>query len=207
MVQIALLGRIERDAVAELYRYPCDAALMAPTRTGCALAAMVERVARRHGLNLAVCWEYLLAVLPVEARARLDQESRRVTLRGQNLVWTLGAVLWAPAFGPSWYAVGWVLGITLVAALLMRGIREAVEGYCDLIEALVTCYRERIYTSVGFARPASTTGDIKAGRTLSEYLSGWSRDPAVALEWPPRRPRGDGDGQSRDDENSSEATL
>ncbi|MFE9102380.1 hypothetical protein [Actinomadura geliboluensis] len=205
MARVALLGRIERDAIGELYRYPAADALMAPTRIGCALAAMVERVERRHGLNLAACWEHLLMVLPPDARARLAQESRRVTLRGQNLVWTLAAVLWTPTFGPSRYAVGWVLGIALVTALLMRGVREAVENYCDLIEALMTCYRDRIYTAVGFAQPTSTTGDVAAGRVLSEYLGGWADDPAVPLSWPAPEaapcqgnapPQGDGDSEA-----------
>ncbi|HEU5028561.1 MAG TPA: hypothetical protein VFV01_26855 [Spirillospora sp.] len=179
----ALTHRIGQSAIAGLRRYPFKDEAMAPTRIGCALAAMVERVRRRHGLDLPVCWETLLAVLPPDARARLAAASGRVLLRAQVMVWTVLTALWAPALH------GWVVPALPVAAIAMAvvlssGLRESFEGYCDLIEALVALHRSRLYTGLGMAVPPSLAEERVAGAELSSYLAGWRFDHDAPLSWP-----------------------
>ena len=58
----------DRAAIAGMRYYPSAPGAIRPTRLGSALATMNERLERRHGLDLSVCWEPLLGVLPADAR-------------------------------------------------------------------------------------------------------------------------------------------
>lgn len=179
--------RRARAASAELRRYPRADALLAPTRVGCLLSALTERVEHRHGLDLPLCWELFLAVLPAEPRRRLEDESRRVAIRVQILVWTSAALLWAPLLPGPWGVV-WVLTVPAVVRIVHSGLRDAVEVYCDLVEASVAVYRDRMYTAIGWAPPGSTAVERELGHALSAYLDGHTTD-VRPLVWPdPQQP-------------------
>ncbi|TDC70801.1 hypothetical protein E1200_04125 [Actinomadura sp. GC306] len=173
-------------ASAELRRYPRADALLAPTRVGCLLAALTERVEHRHGLDLPLCWELFLAVLPAEPRRRLEDEARRVTVRVQILVWTSAALLWTPLFPGGWRAV-WVLAVLLFVRIAHSGLRDAVEVYCDLVEVSVALHRDRMYTALGWTPPESTAAERDLGRALSAYLDGHTSD-SRPLTWPDPQP-------------------
>ncbi|MBE1537057.1 hypothetical protein [Actinomadura algeriensis] len=175
-----------RAASAELRRYPRADALLAPTRVGCLLAALTERVERRHGIDLPLCWELFLAVLPAEPRRRLEDESRRVAMRVQILVWTAAALLWAPLFPGRWGVV-WSLAVLAVARLVHSGLRDAVEVYCDLAEVTVGMYRDRMFTALGWSPPDSTATEHGLGQALSAYLDGHAAN-VRPLAWPVLQP-------------------
>lgn len=172
---------VDRSAAAGLRRYPDDRGLMAPTRIGCALAAVGERVGKRHALDLEWCWEPLLAVLPAEPRQLLASESLRVTQRGQGLVWSVLALVWT-ALIPFPWAVLWVLAALLGACLLNAGLRDAACIYCDLVEALVAANRHLLYRSLGLDPPESAAAELSAGRRLSDYLAGRG-DTGLVFRW------------------------
>ncbi len=71
--------RTDRAAGPRLHRYPMNAADIGPTRIAVTLAAMSERIRRRHGLDIAACWE----LLPGDARDRLARESAQVAVRSR----------------------------------------------------------------------------------------------------------------------------
>jgi len=162
----------DRAVMARLRRYPVNTGDTGPTRLGSALAATHERVRHRHGLELPVCWEPLIAVLPDDARDWLARESTRVTLRGQSLLWALAATGWAVLFRTPWAAAIWVAGLLVVARGLHAGLRESVETYCDLIEATVAVHRHRLYQALGVPLPDSAVAETVAGQVLSAYLAG-----------------------------------
>jgi hypothetical protein len=175
--------RIDRTAAARLRRYPMDAGDMGPTRIAVTLAAMNERIRRRNGLEIAACWELLLGVLPGEARDRLTRESSQVMLRSQSMVWAAAALAWTGLFRWPWAAACWVAGLLVLVRILYEGLGEAVEAYCDLVEATVTIYRPCLYAAVGAAMPLSTAAEIVAGARISAYLSG-IQPPDLPLCWP-----------------------
>jgi hypothetical protein len=168
----AAYGRVDRAAAARMRRYPPNIAFTAPTRIGSAFAAMTERVWRRHGLDLSVCWEAIIAVLPGSARDSLAQESTRLTRRAQNLIWACSSAVWAAFLGPPWAVIGWLAGAAALASLLYGGVRSAAETYCDLIEAIVAVHRRQLYEGLGLALPDSAAAEIVTGAALSAYLSG-----------------------------------
>lgn len=175
---------IDRVAAARLRRYPADPGAYAPTRIGCALAAMTERVSLRHGLELADCWEPLLVVCPDSARQLLASESRRVTQRGQGLIWSLAALAWTVLLPPAG-AVCWAVAALAAAWLLHAGLQDAVGTYCDLVEGTVAAYRHLLYRSLGLPLPIDTAAEASAGALLSAYLTGAQAGTlAMPLSWP-----------------------
>ena len=183
----ATYGRVDRAAAARLRRYPPTVAATAPTRIGSAFAAMTERVWQRHRLDLSVCWEPILAVLPGPARESLARESTRLTRRAQNLIWACCAAVWAGFLQPPWAIIGWLVAVAALSCVLYGGLRSAAETYCDLVEAIVAVHRRLLYQGLGLALPDSTSAEIVAGAALSAYLSG-----VQAVDLPFSWPAGDG---------------
>ena len=170
-------------AAARLVWYPTGDAGIRPTRAGNAFAALGQRIRRRHGLDLSACWPLIEQTLSQPARERLEQASSRVAGRVQNLLWTIAAVLWLPAFPVGLAVVIAVIGAVL-AALLWWAVGAAVEQYCALIEASVATNRRAMYVAIGWPPPTSTKQEPDHGRALTGYLtrlSGWGD---VDLEWP-----------------------
>lgn len=174
--------RTDQAATAALRRYPAAPGAVRATRVGCALAAMNERVGRRHGLDLWVCWEPLVGVLTDTARQSLARESTRVTLQAQNMVWAFAAIAWTSLLGTWWAALIWLLASLLLVRTLYGGVCSAMDTYCDLIEATVVLHRHRLYQAVGAALPASTGAEPAAGAALSGYLAG-SQAADLPLSW------------------------
>lgn len=170
-------------AAARLAWYPTGDAGIRPSRAGNAFAALGQRIRRRHGLDLSACWPLIEQTLSQPARERLEQASSRVAGRVQNLLWTIAAVLWLPAFPVGFAVVIAVIGAVL-AALLWWAVGAAVEQYCALIEASVATNRRAMYVAIGWPPPMSTKQEPDHGRALTGYLtrlSGWGD---VDLEWP-----------------------
>lgn len=175
---------IDRAAAARLRRYPVDPGAYVPTRIGCTLAAMTERVSLRHGLELAACWEPLLVVCPDSARQLLAGESRRVTQRGQGVIWSLAALAWTALLPPG-AAVCWAAVALAAAWLLYIGLQDAVGTYCDLVEGAVAAHRSLLYRSLGLPLPVDTFAEVSAGALLSAYLAGTpAQVRAMPLSWP-----------------------
>jgi hypothetical protein len=174
--------RTDQAATAALRRYPAAPGAVGVTRVGCALAAMNERVWRRHGLDLWVCWEPLVGVLPDNARQSLARESTRVTLQAQNMVWAFAAIAWTSLLDTWWAALIWLVAALLLVSVLYGGLCSAVDTYCDLIEATVVLHRQRLYQTVGLALPASTGAEPAAGAALSGYLGG-TQPADLPLSW------------------------
>ncbi len=174
--------RTDHAATSVLRRYPAAPGAVSVTRVGCALAAMNERVWRRHGLDLSVCWEPLLGVLPDSAREHVARESTRVTLQAQNIVWAFAVIAWTSLLDAWWMTLIWLLAALLLVRILYGGLCSAVDIYCDLIEATVVLHRHRLYQAVGVAFPASTGAEPAAGTALSDYLAG-ARLPDLPLSW------------------------
>jgi hypothetical protein len=173
----------DRAATVSLRHYPSTPGAIGLTRLGSALAAMNERIWRRHGLDLSVCWEPLLGVLPSDARDWLSRESTRVVLQGQNLIWAFAALAWASLMNSAWQALSWVVAMLVLLCVMYRGLCTAVENYCGLIEATVTIHRHRLYRALGVALPKTTTDEITAGTALSGYLAGFG-STELELSWP-----------------------
>jgi len=167
----ALAGVADAAASARLRRYPWDARLLAPTTIGNVYAAMGERVDRRHGLDLAVCWESLITVLPAEALATLARESARVSLRAQNLLWALAGSLWALLL-PFPVSLAWVAGVVALLLLVHAGLRDACATHADVVEALLTSHRGELYVMAGITPSTTTALEPAAGRALTAYLAG-----------------------------------
>jgi len=151
--------RTDRAAGPRLHRYPMNAADIGPTRIAVTLAAMSERIRRRHGLDIAACWE----LLPGDARDRLARESAQVAVRNQSMVWAAAALAWTGLFPVPWAAACWAAGQLVLLRMLYSGLGEAVESYCDLIEATVAIHRQRPYTAAGVPLPDSTAAEIAVG--------------------------------------------
>lgn len=184
LAEYAVDRAVDRAATARLRQYPADPGTIAPTRIGCALAAMTERVWQRHGLDLAACWEPLLVVCPEQARQLLLSESRRVTQRGQGLVWSAAALAWTALLPPPGAAL-WAAAALTAVCLLHAGLRDAVGTYCDLVEGIVATHRHLLYRSLGLQLSADTSAEVVAGRRLSAYLAGEpGPDQALSLSWP-----------------------
>jgi hypothetical protein len=173
----------DRAAIAGMRYYPSAPGAIRPTRLGSALAAMNERLERRHGLDLSVCWEPLLGVLPADARDWLSRESTRVILQGQNLIWAFAALAWAWVMDTPWEALSWVIAVLVLLRVMYLGLCSAVENYCDLTEATVTRHRHRLYQALGMPLPQDTKAEIAAGADLSEYLSSIGT-MELKLSWP-----------------------
>jgi hypothetical protein len=181
--EYAAAVRADSQVVARLRRYPAAAGALAPTRIGNVLAALGERVHSRHGLDLAVCWELLIAVLPPAARARLTAESSRAILQAQTMIWALAAAAWSPLLPASWAIAGWLIGLAGVTVLLYAGLCRALESYCDLVEAIVLATRHRLYQATGLPLPASVAAEPADGARLTEYVLGLP-SASVDLAWP-----------------------
>jgi hypothetical protein len=183
LADYAIDRAVDRRATARLRRYPADPGAIAPTRIGCALAAMTERVWRRHGLDLADCWEPLLVVCPEPARQLLVSESRRVAQRGQGMVWSMAAFAWTAVLPPAAAAL-WAAAVLVAVCLLHAGLREAVGTYCDLVEGTVATQRHLLYQAVGIPLPTDTSAERTVGRRLSAYLVGGpDPDQSLPLSW------------------------
>jgi hypothetical protein len=181
-----LLSQLDRGGggvTARLAWYPTGAAAVRPTRVGNAFAALDQRVRRRHGLDLSTCWPLIEQTLPQPARDRLEAASRRVAGRIQNLLWTVAALAWLPAF-PARLAVLIAVACAVLAVLLWWAVSGAVEQYCALIEATVAAHRRAMYVAVGWCPPTSTAQEPERGRALTGYLNRLSDVGDVALEWP-----------------------
>jgi len=180
-----LLGELAHGggAVARLAWYPTGDGAVRPTRVGNAFAALGQRVRRRHGLDLPTCWPLIEQTLSQPAQDRLEQASSRVAGRVQNLLWTVAALLWLPAF-----PVGLVIVVAVVCAVLIAllwwAVSVAVQQYCALIEATVAANRRAMYTAVGWPPPTSTKQEPECGRALTGYLNRFSDAGDVDLEWP-----------------------
>jgi hypothetical protein len=179
----AAAAQVDRAAVARLRRYPAANESIGLTRIGNSLAAMSERVWRRHGLDLSVCWEPLLAVLPPAARESLTGESTRVTLRSQNVGWAIAAVAWTPLLPAPWGVLAWIAGLLIVVRVLYGALCASMDNYCDLIEATVAVHRYRLYQALGLDLPDSTSAEPASGALVTDYLQG-SQAVDLSLSWP-----------------------
>jgi hypothetical protein len=168
--------------------YPTGNAVLA-TRAGNSFAALAQRVAARHGLDVNACWPVLEQSLSSEGRTRLDTLSDQVSSRVGNLIWCLLALAWAP-FLPATLAVTLVIGAAAVAVLLWLGVGSAVEQYCALIEALVLTQRHQMYRALGWPTPGMVAEEAECGRALSVYLTrrgdvaDAQRAGKMILRWP-----------------------
>jgi hypothetical protein len=180
-----LVSQLDRDGgvAARLAWYPTGAAAVRPTRVGNAFAALDQRVRRRHGLDLSTCWPLIEQTLPQSAQDRLEAASKRVAGRIQNLLWTVAALVWLPAF-PARLALVVAVACAVLAVLLCWAVSGAVEQYCALIEATVAAHRRAMYVAVGWRPPTSTTQEPECGRALTGYLNRLSDVGEVSLEWP-----------------------
>lgn len=161
-----------RHAVAglRLRHYPGGEAAVAPTRVGNAFAAVAQRVAARHGLDLTVCWGPLLATLPEAARSRLAQESAGVLGSVQTLSWVVAALVWAPLLPGVWAQLGWAAACLAAAAVAHLATCQAVESYCDLVDDTVLVHRAGLYEAIGLPLPPDTADERWHGERLSAYL-------------------------------------
>jgi hypothetical protein len=180
-----LLSQVARNGgvTARLAWYPTGDAALRPTRIGNAFSALDQRVRYRHGLDLPTCWQLIEQILPGAARDRLEAASRRVGGRIMNLMWTVAALVWLPAF-PARLALLIAAVVVVLAALLNWAVCAAVEQYCALIEATVAANRRGMYTAVGWPLPASTAQEPEHGRALTGYLNRLSEAGDIPLEWP-----------------------
>ena len=176
-------GHDRGGVAARLAWYPTGDAPIRPTRVGNTLAALGQRVRRRHGLDLPTCWPLVEQILPQSAREELEASSGRVAGRIQNLLWALAALVWLPAL-PTRLAIGVAVASVILAVLLWWAISGAVEQYCALIEALVAVHRQGMYRAVGWPLPTSTAQEPELGRALTGYLNRLSPLGDVALVWP-----------------------
>jgi hypothetical protein len=184
-IERVLLHRSQVTAWAGLRWYPgdaADAAVLSPTRIGNAFAAVSQRIGDRYGLDLAVVWEPLLAVLPDHLHGRLAEQSRVLTNRAQGLVWPLAGLAWLPLTGSVPVAVGGVVVVVALASIAYALLCGAVRCYCDLVEGVVSTNRVLLYRAVGFAPPASSAAEPADGARLSAYLDVGVQAP-VALGW------------------------
>jgi hypothetical protein len=181
--QTAADDLLDSAARARLRRYPSTHAVIAPTRLGNCLLAAGERIRERHGLDLDVCWELLLTVLPPEVAARLNQQSATVLSRAQGMLWAAAAAIWAfGAAGPT-AAAGWIAGIAILTRLYYAGLCPAVEAYCDIVEAVLLADRHLLYRAAGLEPPRTTGEEPADGRTLSLLLRGVCPEPPMPLTW------------------------
>ncbi len=181
-----LVTQLDRDGggvAARLAWYPTGDAAVRPTRVGNAFAALDQRVRRRHGLDLSTCWPLIEQTLPDPARDRLEAASRLVAGRIQNLLWTIAALVWLPAF-PARLGALIAVACAVLAALLWWAVSAAAEQYCALIEATVAAHRQAMYVAVGWPPPTSTAKEPERGRALTGYLNRLSDAGNIALEWP-----------------------
>jgi hypothetical protein len=176
-------GRQPVDDWPRLRRYPFGPrSELAPTRLGNVFAALDQRVTRRFGLRLDVCWQPLLAVLPAEAHARLAEGSRVVVLRGQLPIWSVAALGWL-AFIPGWLGrVGWVVACLCLGLAGFIGLVSAAEAYADQVFATVAAQRVLLYRALGLPVPSTTDTEPAAGRRLSDQLDQGLDEPAP-LSW------------------------
>jgi hypothetical protein len=170
---------------ARLRRYPASARTpalpdVAPTRLGNVLKAMHERIAARHGLRLEACWHPMLAVIPEDVRAVLEDRSAVLLLRTQQLLLSAAGVTWtglawasapaarlSPIFAAAYLALA---GVWL--RLVMHRLTACLEEYCDLVEAVVTTHRGTLYRAVGRKPPADAAAEPADGAALNAYLVG-----------------------------------
>ena len=180
---VSQLDRHGGGVAARLAWYPTGDDAVLPTRAGNAFAALDQRVRRRHGLDLSACWPLIEQTLPQPARDRLEAASRRVAERIQNLLWTVAALVWLPAFSAR-LAVLVAVACAVLAVLLWWAVSGAVEQYCALIEATVAAHRRAMYVAVGWRPPTSTAQEPERGRALTGYLNRLWDMGDVDLEWP-----------------------
>ncbi|MFH8833492.1 hypothetical protein [Streptomyces lincolnensis] len=195
---------LARDAraLARRMRYPSPGGpsphgnrRVAPTRLGNSFAAMTERVETRHGLQLDVCWPLLEISLCQPHLAGLKRESEVVASRVQNLLWAVctGVVALAFAAGSLFAGDGTVLAVCMLiaavaagaTALLHRGLGDAVDDYCDSIEAVLVASRTALYETAGWPQPTDITAERATGRLLTAYLSRRA-EQATALTFTPQ---------------------
>ena len=177
----AVLARVDQAAAARLRRYPPGNAA-APTRIGSAMAAMAERIWQRHRLDLPVCWEPILAVLPGDAREALTRESTRLTRRAQNLIWGGCAAAWSVLLGWPWAILAWLLAVAVLCGLLTAasgGSRNLLRPHRGDRDGAPPA----ALSGLGLALPDSPAAEIVTGAALSAYLSG--APPAdLGFSWP-----------------------
>jgi hypothetical protein len=176
-------GGRERGAAYDRLRwYPGATTALAPTRIGNAFVALGQRIADRYGLDMAIVWEPLLAVLPDPVQGRLAEQSRTVAVRAQAVTWAAAAALWAPLAPDLPSAVAWLAGSVALASVAYTLLLDAVRFYCDLVEGVVSTHRLLLYRAIGLAPPWSTAAERSQGEQLSAFLGVGLRVPAV-LAW------------------------
>lgn len=179
-----LVSQLAQGGVtARLAWYPTGDAAVRPTRIGNAFSALDQRVRLRHGLGLSTCWPLIEETLPQAARDRLEDASKRVAGRVRNIIWTVAALVWLPAF-PAGLALLVAVTIAVLAVLLGWAASAAVEQYCALIEATIAAHRRGIYAAVGWPLPTSTAQEPAQGRALTGYLNRLCDVSDITLEWP-----------------------
>lgn len=188
LVEQCAAAKSDRVAAARWLRarrYPSGEVL--PTWIGNAFAATGQRMIRRYGLDLGVCWGLLVMVVPEPVRQRLETTLAPMLARAQALLWSVLAGIWVVNLGNAGTIAVW-LGVTVVAALVSyAGLHQAVGAFCDLVEDVVSLHHVALYDALGLHRP-QTTGDAPArGALLVAYLQ-HAPIPAQELAWPPPVP-------------------
>lgn len=163
--------RVSREARLRSWPKGRDARI-APTRLGNVFAAAAQRVANRHGLNLGVCWEAQVAVLPEIARSALVEQSTIVQSRVQHMVWTAAAALWAPLVPTGVGPVVWITLCTGLTWVIYVGVCHACQAYGDMVEGIVATHRMALYRALGFAAPVSLAAERQLGALVSRLLGG-----------------------------------
>lgn len=173
-------GQVAAAVWRRARRYPSGRPL--PVWMANALAATHQRMRRRYGLDLSLCWGLLLEVTPDAARQRLTTQLALIVDRAQAALLSLAATAFTPLLPGWWPRLGWIVVSLAGFALCYAGMREATGTLCDMAEDFVTLHRPKLYAALGFSVPRSTDAEPSAGAALSAYL-GHSPVGDMPLSW------------------------
>lgn len=168
-------------------RYPRDDVWLSASACGNALAAVVERLDRRLGLDLSVVWNPLVSILPDGPHGRLVAQSNVVLGRCQQLLIACGGFALAPFFPLRW-ALAWSLACLLSALAFRHGLVRETLAFAAQVHTVVIAHRIVLYSAYGLPAPSGPQDEVRCGQALSQILQSFDHaapPTSVTYEWPP----------------------
>jgi hypothetical protein len=152
------LDRLRRDLPSRPERYM-------PTRVGNILRAAESRPVDKYGLDAVAIWPHLWLLLPVQARADVQESRTAVDNAVAGLLWGLLFTAFTPW---AWWAlpVGAAVAVFAYAMLIPARART----FAGLVEATIDLYRFDLYQQLRWPVPANPLEEIRIGRLLTKYL-------------------------------------
>ena len=172
--------------------WPADPRQVAPTRLGNLLRALESRVEGKYGLQPAIVWPRLEALIPAEAMTSLEASQSDLQALARLITWSVLLPLWI--FPVLWYPIdtdhrSWSLALIPLAFVFAtitywRSV-EAMERLIEQVEALFDVHRTELYKALRWPLPVNAQQEKAAGARLTDYLLVGSDDPGLALAGAP----------------------